>query len=73
MNAEVSEPMIPEWSRARRPPETMVPALNALWDSGLRVVTIVDIEAVEESLPADRVAKTLRERGWLDPLRARGA
>ena len=69
----VIHPTIPEWSGARRPPDAMVPALNALWHSGQRVVTIADIEAVAGDVPADRIAKTLRERGWLDPLSARGA
>ena len=66
-------PTIPEWPRARRPPDAMVPALDALWSSGQRVVTLADIEAVAGGIPADRIAKTLRERGWLDPLSARGA
>ena len=68
----VIHPTIPEWSDARRPPDAMVPALNALY-SGQRVVTIADIEAVAGGIPADRIAKTLRERGWLRPLSARGA
>ena len=69
----VTHPTIPEWSGARRPPDAMVPTLNALWNSGQRVVTLADIEAVASGIPADRIAKTLRERGWLDPLSARGA
>lgn len=69
----VVNPRIPECSGARRPPDAMVPALNALWNSGRRVVTIADIEAAAGGIPADRIAKTLRERGWLDPLSARGA
>ena len=68
----VTHPTIPEWSGARRPPDAMVPALNALWHSGQRVVTLADIEAVAGGIPADRIAKTLRERGWLRPLSARG-
>ena len=63
----------PECHGTRRPPEVMVPALNALWDSGQRVVTLADIEEVSDGIPADRIAKTLRERGWLEPLSARGA
>lgn len=51
----------------------MVPALNTLWESGLRVVTLADIAAASGDLPAARVAKTLRERGWLKPLSSRGA
>ena len=40
---------------------------------GSCVVTLADIEAVSNgSIPADRIAKTLRERGWLEPLSARG-
>ena len=57
---------------ARRPPAAMVSALNALWAGGQRVVTLADIEAVSNGIPADRIAKTLRERGWLEPLSARG-
>ncbi len=73
MVATSVHPKIPQWSGAARPPDAMVPALNALWNSGQRVVTLGDIEAVSGGIPADRIAKTLRERGWLDPLSARGA
>ena len=48
-------------------------ALNALWYSRKRVVTLLDLEAVSGGIPAQRIARTLRERGWLRPLRARGA
>ena len=64
---------IPAWHGTRRPPDAMVPTLNAIWDGGARVVTIADIAAVSGGIPADRIAKTLRERGWLRPLSARGA
>ena len=68
-----TRPVIPDWLGARRPPDAMVPALNALWHSGMRVITLADIEAVSDGIPAQRIAKTLRERGWLEPLSARGA
>ena len=64
---------IPSCHGTRRPPDAMVPALNALWGGGHRVVTLADIEAVSDGIPAARIAKTLRERGWLEPLSARGA
>ena len=73
MVGTATRPTIPACHGTRRPPDAMVPALNALWDSGQRVITLADIEAVSDGIPADRVAKTLRERGWLEPLSARGA
>ena len=51
----------------------MVPALNAIWYSRKCVVTLLDLEAVSGGIPAPQIARTLRERGWLHPLRARGA
>ena len=64
---------IPDWPGTRRPPDAMVPVLNEIWAGGERVVTIADIAAAGSPIPADRIAKTLRERGWLKPLAARGA
>ena len=64
---------IPSWPGTRRPPEPLVPVVNAIWDSGLRVVTLADLDAYGSGVPPDRAAKVLRERGWLVPLRTRGA
>ena len=73
MTAQTMRPIIPDWSDARRPPDEMVPALNALWYSDERVITLADIKAVSNGIPADKIAKILRECRWLDPLRTRGA
>ena len=50
-----------------------MPVVNEIWDNDQRVVTLADLEAFDTGIPAHRAAKVLRERGWLTPLRTRGA
>lgn len=64
---------VPVWTHTRPPPDAIAPALNAIWYSSRRVVTLSDLEAVGGGIPAQRIARTLRERDWLRPLRTRGA
>ena len=45
MDIDAGHADIPSWPGTRRPPEALVPVVNAIWDSELRVVTLADLDA----------------------------
>ena len=62
-----------DWPHTRRPPVALEPVVRAIHDGRARVVTLADLDAYATGMAPQRVAKILRERGWLAPMRTRGA
>ena len=62
-----------DWPHTRRPPVALEPVVRGIHDDRARVVTLADLDAYATGMAPQRVAKILRERGWLAPMRTRGA
>ena len=62
-----------DWPHARRPPSVLEPVVRGIFESRERVVTLADLDAYATGIPPQRVARSLRESGWLAPMRTRGA
>ena len=63
-----------DWPHTQQPPpQALEPAVRDIYGRGLRVVTLVDLDAYSTGVAPQRAAKTLHERGWLIPMRTSGA
>ena len=55
------------------PPHDLIPVVNDLHASRAEVVGLDQLSAGAQGRPAEDVVRTLRRKGWLAPLRSRGA
>ena len=62
-----------DWPHTQRPPNAPVPVVLGIVENSQRIVTLSDLDAYATGMPPQRVARILRERGWLAPMRTRGA
>ena len=62
-----------DWPHTQRPPRALEPIVRDIFANDRRVVTLADLDAWATGIPPQRIARLLRERGWLAPMRTRGA
>lgn len=55
------------------PPHDLVPVVNGLHAAHAEIVTIDQLDGYALARPATEAARTLRRKGWLEPLRTRRA
>ena len=73
MSADAATMDILEWPHTQRPPDALVPVVLGILENSPRIVTLAGLDAYATGIPPQRVARILRERGWLAPMRTRGS